>query len=286
MSTPPGPTLGPCVAWCSGEDIALCRGDTTASEFSRFDGVAVEASMVLFELSGRQFSGLCSQTVRPCRLDCGCTWWLPSDVALPTWGWWPGSIYGWGWGFDGGSRSCGCQPESRVKLAGYPVRAITEVKIDGVVLAELDIDGDRNWRLDGWRWLTRMDKPGTPGDVRRWPGCQNLSLDDDQPGTFAVSYEFGVSPPPLGVSAAAQLASELFNACDVDAECALPERVTKVVRQGVTMDRVITAATALRAGNSGIELVDAFIAGYGNDTRRRPAVFSPDVQRFARRVGT
>lgn len=242
--------------------------------------------MLLFELSGRQFSGLCSKTVRPCRTACSC-WsrWIPSDVALPTWsfGYW--GSFGWGWGDERGSH-CGCQPLSRVKLSGYPVREITEVKIDGAVLDELDDDGNPNYRLDGWRWLTRMSAPGPPVETRRWPGCQRLDVDDDQAGTFSVTYNFGVSPPPLGVAAAAQLASELYNACDDGAECKLPSRVTRVVRQGVTVDRVVAAAAALREGASGIQLVDAFLAGYGGTARRRPAVYSPDVAQFAKTVGS
>jgi hypothetical protein len=286
LSTPPGPTLGPCVAWCSGADVAACRGDTTASEFSLFDGKAVEASMLLFELTGRQFSGLCEQTVRPCRDVCGCGWsrWIPSDVALPTWsfGWWGG--YGWGWLNRESGSYCGCEALSRVKLAGYPVREIVEVKIDGVVLGPVDVDGNPNYRLDNWRWLTRMAAPGPPVQARRWPGCQNLALDDTETGTFSVSYRYGVSPPPLGVAAAASLASELYNACGTG-DCKLPSRVVKIVRQGVTYDRVSAAAAALREGASGLPLVDAFIAGYPG-TGRRPAVWSPDVQQFARRVGT
>lgn len=282
MSTPAGPVLGPCTAWASGSDVAACRGDTTASDFVLYDDVAVEASMVLFEATGRQFSGLCSATVRPCRSGCGCwSLWIPSDVAVPFgFGYWGG--YGWGWS-DGGT-VCGCSPLSRVKLDGYPVRDITEVKIDGVVLDALDSNGNPNWRLDGWRWLVRLNDPVT-GEVRRWPGCQNLALGDDQSGTFSVSYRYGNDPPPLGVSAAAELASELYNACG-GGECQMPASVTRIVRQGVTIEKINSLAALIRQGASGIPLVDAFIAAYPMRGTRRPAVWTPDVQQFARRAGT
>lgn len=281
-----GPTLGPCTAWCTGEDVALCRGDTTASDFALYDDVAVQASMLLYEVTGHQFSGVCTRTARPCRTGCGCwTSWIPAGVALPVYafGYWGGA--GWGWGDESGVY-CGCQPLSRVKLSGYPVREIVEVKIDGAVLDELDVDGNPNYRLDGWRWLTRMASPGPPVVARRWPGCQNLALDDSEVGTFSVAYRYGIDPPPLGVQAAASLASELFNACDDGAECKLPSRVTRIVRQGVTYDRVAAAAAALREGASGLPLVDAFIAGYPMKGTRRPAVWSPDVPGFARTVGS
>jgi hypothetical protein len=121
--------------------------------------------------------------------------------------------------------------------------------------------------------------------TRRWPGCQRLDVDDDQPGSFSVTYRFGVSPPPLGIQAAAALGGELFAACGGGA-CKLPSRVVKIVRQGVTYDRVAAAAAALREGASGLPLVDAFMGGYASAGRRRPAVWSPDGSQYARRLGT
>jgi len=237
--------------------------------------------MLLYEITGRQFSGLCTATVRPANQRCTCWWWIPAGVALPSsWGWGSFGGYGWGWGNRATNERFGCQPLSRVKLPGYPVREILEVKIDGAVV------DPSQYRLDGWRWLTRLASEDADGNLtaQRWPGCSRSDCADDEPGTFSVSYQFGISPPPLGVAAAAALASEIFNAC-TGGECALPSRVTKVLRQGVQIDRVITAAAALRQGNSGIQLVDAFLAGYPG-TGRRPSVFSPDVQAFARRVGS
>jgi hypothetical protein len=260
-------------------------GDAAANEASgaSLSEVAVEASMLLFEASGRQFPGLCERTVRPCRDRCSC--WnrsIPGDVALPSFGYYGG--LGWGFGHTAAGAWCGCQPLSRVKLAGYPARAITEVRIDGVALDELDTDGNPNWRLDGWRWLTRMSDPAQPSLARRWPGCQNLALDDDQPGTFSITYQYGNSPPPLGVAAASELAGELYNACN-GGDCRLPASVTRVVREGVTIDRVNALAALLREGASGIPLVDAFIAAYPVKGTRRPAVWSPDTAQFARKAG-
>jgi hypothetical protein len=283
MSTPAAPILGPCTAWISGADVAACRGDTTASDAVLYDDVAVQASMLLYELSGRQFSGLCERTVRPGRVGCGCWAGIPADVALPaTWGSWGG--YGWGWWGEG--HRFGCEALSRVKLAGYPVREIVEVKIGGTVLPELDTGGQPNWRLDDWRWLTRMGETvNGVVQARRWPGCSRLDVEDTEPGTFSISYRHGVDPPPLGAQAAAQLASELFNACG-GGDCKLPARVTRVVRQGVTLDRVVAAALAFREGATGLQLVDAFLAAYGLTGRRRPSVWSPDVPPFPRTLGT
>jgi hypothetical protein len=80
-------------------------------------------------LSGRQFSGLCERTVRPPCDSCYCGYQILSR----------GYVIGpWDYGYPLLSYcdQCliSCSP-SMVKLAGYPVREITQVKIDGDVVA-------------------------------------------------------------------------------------------------------------------------------------------------------
>jgi len=290
----PGPVLGPCRTWINGADIAvLCNADPEA-DAQQLDAVAVESSMLMWELSGRQFSGLCERTVRPCA-DPQTNCW-PYNWGQGIYPWW-GFGFGWGWGWYGppmglgGNQSgplCGCKPLSRVKLAGYPVREIVEVKIDGVVLPATDTNGNPNYRLDGWTWLTRMDDPTDTSatGTRRWPACQDLSLDDTQPGTFSVDYRYGNDPPPLGVEAARQFACELFAAL-TGGECKIPDRVVKVVRQGLTQERLSPLAPQLRSGQTGLLAVDAFLASVNpSGLRRRPAVYSPDVMTYAPRLGS
>ncbi len=285
----PGPVMGPCRTWIEGEDLVeLCGADAEA-DAQQLDAVAVEASMLMYEISGRQFSGLCDRVVRPCADPASGCWsynWGAGTYAW--WGWGAGS--GWGWfgppmGLGGGPALCGCAPLSRVKLAGYPVREIVEVKIDGEVLPAAYDGGAPTYRLDGWQWLTRLEDPDAGGQPARWPACQNLALDDTETGTFSVSYRHGTDPPPLGIEAARQFACELFAAL-TGGECKLPNRVTKVVRQGLTQERLTPLAQMLKQGASGIFAVDAFIAAYNPaGLRRRPAVWSPDIQQYAQRVG-
>jgi hypothetical protein len=267
MSTP-GPVLGPCESWITGDDVAACCSTDAGSDLSVFDDVAVSASMLLYELSGQQFSGLCETTVRPCGDGCSC--WIPGRYLF--WAEW--SWGGWGW-YDNRCRSfCGCQPLRTIKLAGYPVREISEVTIDG------DVVDPATYRLDRWRELVRLDDPGPPVVQRRWPLCQNLALEDG-PGTFFVTYTHGVSPPPIALSAAAELACQLWRSCNGDA-CSLPSGVTRVERQGITINREAILG-ALSTGNSGLLNVDAFLAVYGTP-KRKAAVWSPDVLPFPRRV--
>jgi hypothetical protein len=286
-----GPQQGPCQAWISGEDVAACCGADPGSS-SLFDGVAYEASMALYAISGRQYTGLCERTVRPCRSGCSC--WGERALGLTPWSWAAGAwgyagvpgAWGFSWWNENGD-SCGCGSLSRVKLAGYPVREIVEVLIDGDVLDPVDEQGNPNYRLDGWRWLTRMDAPGPPVLPRRWPSCQNMALDSDQAGTFEVTYLSGIDPPPIGRTAAAELACQLFLACGGGAGCQLPAGVTRVVRQGVEIDRNLLQNWFDRSKSTGLVALDLFLASYWNARGgRRPAVWSPDVQQFAKRLGS
>lgn len=257
----PEPVLGPCSSWIDGDDVAACCTSSVGSDPGLFDTVAVEASMLMFELSGRQFSGLCERTVRPCRQSCGCFAGLSGN-----WSWETAA-----WRNECGD-TCGCGATSFIRLAGYPVREVSEVKIDGVVLDPSE------YRLIGRRKLLRTSDPGPPVVRRRWPSCQDLTLDDDQPGTHSVTYSYGAEPPQSGRDAAAALACQLYAACDSGATCQLPNKVTTIVRQGITMERIVPLASLLRSGATGIPSLDAFIAAYNpKGMRRRPAVFSPDL---------
>lgn len=289
--------LGPCESWIDGADVAACVKFDYGSNVAVFDLVAVEASMALYEISGRQFPGLCaSGERRPCRTECSC--WLggPASLGYGSF-WWTGTPWGsggWSWSNERGDRF-GCAPMSTVRLPGYPVREILQVKIDGVVLPEFDpITAARNWRLDRWRWLIRMDTPAVPPSTvatpNYWPSCQDMSLDSDQPGTFAISYKWGSQPPSLARRAAVELAEQLFLSCPGMANigCVLPAGVTKVVRQEITIERGLLANWLDVTRGTGLVSTDLFLQAYAGGQRRgrRSMIWSPDVQQFARRVGT
>jgi hypothetical protein len=291
---PPGPNLGPCFTWITGEDVAACARVDYGSNSAIFDNCAYEASMALYELSGRKYPSLCERSVRPCSNLCSC--WLngPPSYGMGPWYWttvpW-GFAGGWGWYNEVGDKF-GCKPMSKVNLGGYPVRKILQVLIDGDELPEFDQTyGFRNWRLDKWMYLVRMDQPRNtpagPAQPRLWPGCQNMSLDPDQPGTFEITYQWGTDPPQLGRDAAVEIANQLFLACG-GRDCVLPVGVTKVSRQGIEIERGLLANWMDTTKGVGLVNTDLFLAAYNNGQRggRRGAVWSPDLQSKARRVGT
>lgn len=245
-------TEGPCEPWITADDVAVCC-NVEASSSLPFESVAEEASTLLYEISGRLFPGQCERTVRPhCHEDC----WCGSQILSR------GHIVSYGNGACSGSVTC--QP-SRIKLAGYPVNAITQVKLDGSVLATTEYD------LVKKRFLVRKNNT-------HWPFTQNLTLDDTEDGTFSVTYIYGRNPPPLAQSAAAQLACELYRECTTG-NCALPKGTTRLTRQGITIERLAFTTWGFVDGvwRTGLPLVDAFLGAF-NPYRvpRRPTVWSPN----------
>lgn len=265
----PGARMGPCNAWTDVDDVAACCDVEAGSDPEVFDAVATAASQVLYELSGRRWLGTCDQTVRPCatRGACGFQVLSRGHVVEGDYSW-----NGSDWGIP-----CGCQPLSQVRLAGYPVREIVEVKIDGVVLDASEYD------LHDWRWLVRKN-----GEA--WPACQRLDMDDDEDGTWSVRYTYGQNPPWIGQMAARELACELYKACDTsgEVECALPEGVTRVVRQGVVIERLAFTAWGRQEGawRTGLPLVDTFLNAFNPaGIQRRPVLHTPGSSlKYPRRV--
>lgn len=279
-STASGPLCSP---WITGADVAACGPDDlgVGTDVALLDDAAYDASYILWELAGRKFPGVCTATVRPCRERCTC-WGLSGGIVgpvgpWPMWGWGYDSIVGyWNWYSVDGQR-CGCGSDEMILLAGFPVLEILEVKIAG------DVVDPATYQLVDRRKLVRLDEVGPPVVKRYWPRCQNVHLPDTAPGTWSVTYTWGGMPPPLGRMAAAQLARELWKACQGQA-CALPSKVTKVVRQGVTYERVTPLASMLRKGATGLNVVDSFIATVNPSGKRRASlVWSPDRRRFPRK---
>jgi len=242
---------------------------------------------MLYELSGRQFAGACEKTERPCgNRWCGFQVLSRGHIVWDPYYW---NGVNWWWN---GHTGCSCQPLDRIKLSGYPVREIVEVKIDGVVLAPSS--DSEEYRLDERRWLTRTCD--VEGNAQFWPTCQDLACPDTELGTFSVTYRYGQDPPALGVHAAAQLGCELYKACAGET-CALPKGTTRVTRQGVTIEKLAFVSWAFVNGryarggrapgwNTGLPLVDAFLNTYNRaGLNRRPVFWSPSGHQYARSVG-
>lgn len=198
------------------------------------------ASDTLFNFTRRQWSGVGTDTVRPCMQSCATPGiWTPLGVYNPR-------------HVPPPRPSCGCGWISEFEFPARNVVSVTTVRLDGAVL---DPSG---YRLD--------DKDARPKLVRLgghfWPTCQNQLLADTEPGTWSIKYTFGQLPPIGGVKACKSLAAQLAYAqipeAVKDGRCRLPKRVTSVVRQGVTL-ALIDPLTLFADGLTGIAEVDMWV---------------------------
>jgi len=277
---------GPCTPWIDAKEVFAASGITLLDSVDVNDATAA-AQGVLYALSGRQFAGECIGFVRPCRIGCG--WGAlgggGDGVALALAGasWWfggwgglggSGTIWGW-WGDNTNEPSCGCEPLSQVKLNGYPITGIKEVVING------DVVDSAGYRLDMNRYLVRLRD--ADGNRQFWPSCQDLSRNAGENHTWSIEYYYGTPPPEAGKLACAELAVQFYLAMAGSDDCILPVGVTKVTRQGVTIERLVPLFSAGRA--TGLVLTDAFLSSYNpSGLRRRPAILSPGYPKFPRRT--
>lgn len=234
------------------------------------------ATEILTRFTAGQF-GQCTVKLRPCRIDDSVRW---------------GNRWGWGDGlmrplFDTGRiypldillggdlMACGC-----MGLCGCAVW-LKEITLDPFVFQMLEVRVNGTalptdaYRVDDWRRLLRTD-----GD--RWPLRQDLTKPDTEPDTWSVTYVTGNPVSAGGRAAVTTLAVELAKAGSGDKSCALPSRVTQVVRDGVSW----TLADNLEIfdrGRTGLARVDLWLASVNPFAARAPmAVYSPDLIRARR----
>jgi hypothetical protein len=250
MSTPALPTE------CWPVDTSFCTGwDDYATEVQEYAVALAETSMRA--LTGYRVGG-CPVTVRPCSRRCA------RDSAA--W-YWAGSMFYPYIASNGEWVNACCESDDcdhlgaeRIFLLG-PVGEITEVLIDGEVVSEAV------YRVDNGNELVRTD-----GSV--WPTTQNMVVGSDEVGAFAVTYLRGVPVDGLGTKAAGSLACE-FAAGIVGGRCRLPDNVTSITRQGVSME---LAAGLFPSGKTGIREVDAYVMRWNPTNLTAPLrVYSPDL---------
>lgn len=251
-------------------DVTYADCDGTCDAYTAFEDpekakelYEAIASDLLWNWTGRVF-GTCEVSVRPCQSGCADSGWSTYWGRGPLWD--PG-FPSHGTGPHGGASwypvlvsgrwynvTCGCAGVCTCAVTGPtvlslpgPIQSVTEVWIDGVVLPPT------SYRVQNKRYLIRTD-----GEA--WPQCQNMLADPTtDKDTFEVTYVKGLPVPIGGQVAAGRLACELALAACGSAECALPERVTTITRQGVTVGFADTYED-LKAGGTGIYSIDTWVA--------------------------
>lgn len=262
---------GPCEPW----DL-LCTDFPEGSEEFQEDAAWI-ATEVLWNRSKRQF-GFCTVALRPCKKDCYPAWpWIPQTgwtQAGGTWPWPQPALVGGQWlniTCNSCVQACSCTFLERIQLP-YPVAEVLEVRVDGEVLAP------EAYRVDNYKHLTRIDGG-------RWPACNDLNLDADQPGTWEVTARYGTEVPRLGQLAAGELATEIVKRCVGANGCRLPSTtVQRIDRQGVTKI-LFDADTAFRSGKIGLLYPDLFVSTFNPLNTGTASIFNIDGAR-TERLGT
>lgn len=257
--------FGPCAAW---EAMYPC--DVTAVSPEVLADATMFATEVVSSLSGRQF-GLCPVTIRPCLRECLST---PYTAGYSPW---PGSQIGIspflatiGCGSSGCTDTCSCTSLSEVVLPA-PVDSIVTVKVNGSPL----VTGA--YRLDDNRTLVRVDG-------QAWPRCNDLSVDDTHAGTWSITFNHGQPQPEGSKWAVGELACQFIRAREGE-DCRLPSSVSRLVRQGVTIE-FPDIQGLFKHGLTGLYLVDMFIKSVNpNGLKRRSKTYSVDGA-LPRRAGT
>lgn len=261
-----------CTAWAVEADLCGPCSDSYTLDSAILEDKLLAASETLYVLSGSQFPGVCEVAIRPCSSTASYSWQHRDYYSFSSYG-----ITTWGSCSCRSYDTCSCPPLSELRLPHDNVSEVTEVKRDGAVV------DDALYRLDPPNLLVSLGDP--------WPCCSDLSLPDTEVGTFSIEYTHGTPVPLLGVTAAADLACELYMACDPTAfegECRLPNNVISIARQGVTVAKLVGELFTPNAKGPvrfGIPSIDLFLSTYA-PWGAPSIIVSPDDPPVARIVGT
>ncbi len=146
-----------------------------------------------------------------------------------------------------------------------PVHSVARVVLDGAALTTWSLVGDSIYRTD-----------------TAWPSDQDLSRATTEKGTWAVTYIRGAEPDEAARQAVGELACELIKGWE-GGDCRLPQRVTTITRQGVTV-ALTDPMDLFDKGRTGIAGVDLWLASVNPANLRRPASVAYPGAKTTRRI--
>lgn len=255
MSTPAPTSAVLCGPWATPGDVpAKVKTDTGLTDDAQWIRPLQLASEILWMLTGRRWLGEgCEETVTVRSVAQGQGTWPYSR----TWGECPC------WGFGSWSGNWLYPPIEYVgnhirrpiaiRLPRSEAQAVTSVTIGGVAFTDFELAANG--------WLRRTDGQG-------WPVCGDETV---------ITYRFGTPPPMGGVQACVTLGTEIARDMYGLDDCQLPQRVTSISREGVTMT-VIDPMQFLDKGHTGLISVDLWITAINPKPRaQRAMIWSPDI---------
>lgn len=238
--------------------LGVCSGWADYPEATRETALAL-ASTFLWGATGRRF-GVCPVTVRPNQPG-------GTEVAYQAFPVAPGLsglgvpggpfLFGGRW-FNAGCVSACCGNQACAVVLRGPVHSVDEVLVDGEVVPasayRVDVTG-------GAYLLVRIDG-------LCWPACQNFTAEEDETGSFVVTYGYGLALPLALQVATALLACEYAKSL-TGGPCKLPTKMTRLSRQGVEVE---LEPPSPEDGRTGIREVDDLIQSLNPSKRQRPPV--------------
>jgi hypothetical protein len=240
--------------WVQPEEL----GDYAGTEYAL--EAAQVASQLLWSMSGRKYTGVTTVTERyTCVLRnnrMGPSTKTNSPVLFG------GDVYNIPSGdYDEYSEltADGLSPDARVRLRGRPVTKIHAIRNKTGKI----INPSSYYLVDH---STIHIVAGTP-----WTPCNT-----------EITYSYGTPVPVTGRMAARTLAMEFAKLWAGDDDCALPQRITSVSRQGVSYT-ILDQQEFIDELRTGIYVIDLFLKTVNPDNARKKAkVFTPDVPRARR----
>lgn len=236
--------------YVTAEELLTCCSGATGMEDDdpRVLDAIEDASLVMYYLTGKQFAGTCTATVRP-----GCL---------------------------SGACFCGCTP-NQVNLGLWPVTQLNSVTYQGVTYEDAELAA--TFHINDYRYLARNDgEHFLSGNQWAITGSSEDSVDNGY--VFEANVDYGIKVPRLLTRATRELACQFMAAC-CGGDCDLPDNVTSVSRAGVTFD-VATASEALRNGKTGVFTVDLAISTFNPSKLQSPSfLWNPNIE-HGRRINT
>lgn len=225
-------------------------GDQADSEYAY--EAAKSASQLLWGLSGRKFGGVTTVTERYIRSIPGGDLGMSVNSVSPQMI--AGDVYTTTTDADGW-----ISPNGRIRLRGRPVNEIFAIRtFDGTI-----VDPSEYYLVDH-------------------STVQFVNGAIFAPYNIEITYSYGVPAPTMGKMAARMLAIEFAKLWAGDEDCALPQRVMSITRQGISMT-ILDNQAFLDDMRTGVYTVDLFLKSVNPDSARaKSRVFSPDRPRARR----
>lgn len=232
------------------EVLCLKEAEGLEEDDPRITDAIDDASLVMFYLTGKQFAGTCEVTTRP-----------PCHA---------------------GTCTCGCSP-FQVDLGYWPVTSLVSVRYEGEVYEDAALEA--MFHINDYRFIARNDgEPFVSGN--QWAIAGSAEDNADNGYVFEVTLQHGLKVPRLLTRATKALAAQFLAACCNDGRpCKLPERVTAVTRQGVSMD-IASATDLLRDGKTGIYEVDLAIQVFNPSKLQSPSFLFMAQKQYGGKVNT